>query len=132
MRHLARPDVIAGGMTRGPSSLGWMLPPDALTLRYALHEIPPGRLPFARWRWELWHGARLEATGWRLSERDAARALRRHGSVVGHRLLGVPRRKDSSRDFEPFRPGAAVTVRDGAIVFALEPLQLEAREAVAS
>ncbi len=101
---------------------------EALTLRYALQEIPPGRLPFSRWRWELWHGPRLEATGWRMSEPDAARALRRHGSRVGHRLLGVPMRAAGSGDFEPFRPGAQVHVRDGAVIFALAPLQLEAPE----
>jgi hypothetical protein len=98
---------------------------DGLTLRYALHELPPGRLPFKRWRWELWRGARLEATGWRVSERDAARAVRRHASAVSHRLLGLPPRSHSTRDFEPFRPGARVHVRDGAVVFELVPLHLE-------
>jgi len=48
---------------------------DGLSFSYVLHELPPGRLPFRRWRFELWHGARLEAAGWRMSERDAARAL---------------------------------------------------------
>lgn len=105
---------------------------DGLTLRYALHELPPGRLPFKRWRWELWRGARLEATGWRVSERDAARAVRRHASAVSHRLLGLPPRSLSTRDFDPFRPGARVHVRDGAVVFELVPLHLEeARELAA-
>lgn len=98
---------------------------EPLTLRYALHELPPERLPFTRWRWELWHGSRLEATGWQLSEGGAARAVRRYGSRVGHRLLGVPPRHTRSSDFEPFRPGASVHVRDGAVVFVLVPLNLE-------
>jgi len=98
---------------------------EPLTLRYALHELPPGRLAFSRWRWELWHGPRLEATGWQLSERDAARSVRRYASRVGHRMLGVPPRSTRSRDFAPFRPGASVNVRDGAVMVALVPLQLE-------
>jgi hypothetical protein len=99
---------------------------DSLTLRYALHELPPGRLPFKRWRWELWHGQRLEGTGWRLSERDAARAVRRHGARVSQRLLGLPHTPPPpARDVEPFRPGATVHVRDGGVFFALVPLHLE-------
>lgn len=97
---------------------------DTLTLRYALHELPPGRLPFRRWRWELWHGPRLEGTGWRLSQRDAARAVRSHGAKVGHRLLGLPAAR-GPRDVEPFRPGATVHVRDGGVFFALVPLHLD-------
>ncbi len=99
---------------------------DSLTLRYALHELPPGRLPFRRWRWELWHGARLEGTGWRLSQRDASRAVRRHGATVGRRLLGVPAAPARPpRDVEPFTPGATVHVSDGGVVFALVPLHLD-------
>jgi len=104
---------------------------EPLTLRYALHELPPGRLPLTRWRWELWHGSRLEATGWQFSERDAARSVRRHASLVGHRALGVPHGGRRSRDFEPFRPGSSVQVRDGAVLVALVPLQLEVPELAA-
>ena len=104
---------------------------EPLTLRYALHELRPGRLAFTRWRWELWHGTHLEATGWHFSERDASRAVSRHASLVGHRLLGVPHRPRSSREFEPFRPGAAVEVRDGAVLVALAPLHLEAPQLAA-
>ena len=99
---------------------------DSLTLRYALHELPPGRLPFKRWRWELWHGQRLEGAGWRLSERDASRAVQRHGARVGQRLLGVAEAPaPAPRDLEPFRPGATVHVRGGGVFFALVPLHLE-------
>ena len=99
---------------------------ESLTLRYALHELPAGRLPFRRWRWELWHGPRLEGTGWRLSQRAASRAVRRRGATVGRRLLGVPSaRPPAARDLEPFAPGATVHVRDGGMVFALVPLHLD-------
>lgn len=103
---------------------------EGLSFSYALHELPPGRLPFRRWRWELWHGARLEAAGWRLSERDAARALRLHASRVGHRLFGLhPPAEDV--DARALRPGAVERVRHGAVAFALVPLGLEAGEPVA-
>ncbi len=102
-----------------------MPPLEPLTLRYVLHDLPPGRLPFTRWRWEVWHGERLEARGWHFSERDAARAVRRHASRVGHQLLGVPAGARATRDFEPFRPGASVQVRDGAVLVSLVPLHLE-------
>ena len=104
---------------------------EGLSFSYALHELPPGRFPFRRWRWELWHGARLEAAGWRLSERDAARAVRLHASRVGHRLFGLraPADEDAQAS-RPFRPGAIVRVRHGAIAFALVPVGLEAGEPV--
>jgi hypothetical protein len=47
-----------------------------LTLEYALELLPPGGFPFWRWRWELWKGSELLATGWRTSERQAQRAVR--------------------------------------------------------
>lgn len=98
---------------------------EGLSFGYALHELPPGRLPFRRWRWELWHGLRLEAAGWRLSERDAARALRVHASRVGHRLFGLRAPDDDGAGAPPLRPGAAVRVRHGAIAFSLVPVHLE-------
>src|SRR3954470_11108200 len=60
-----------------------------LSFSYVLHELPRGRFPFRRWRFELWHGARLEAAGWRTTERDAARALRNHASRVAHAMFGL-------------------------------------------
>lgn len=93
-----------------------------LTFRYALHELPPGRLPFARWRWELWHGERLEAAGWRVTQADAARALRRHGSRVGHRLFGLRSPGDDGPGDVGPRPGAVAHVHHGAVAFALTPL----------
>ncbi|MGI8750412.1 MAG: hypothetical protein ACR2J6_07675 [Thermoleophilaceae bacterium] len=98
---------------------------EPLTLGYALHELPPDRLPFTRWRWELWHGSRLEATGWQLSERGAARSVRRTARGWATACWGVPPRETKSSDFEPFRPGTSVRIRDGAVIFVLVPLHLE-------
>ena len=98
---------------------------EGLAFHYALHELPLGRLPFRRWRWELWHGARLEAAGWRVSQRDAARALRLHGSRVGHRLFGLTPPPDDAESVPAFQPGAAVRVSHGAVAFALVPVHLD-------
>lgn len=100
---------------------------DGLTFSYVLHELPPGRLPFRRWRFELWHGARLEAAGWRMSERDAARALRTHGSRVGHHMFGL-RPSQAAITGPAFWPGAAVRVQHGAITFSLVPRNLDRPE----
>src|SRR4051812_19389431 len=104
---------------------------DGLTFSYVLHELPPGRLPFRRWRWELWHGARLEAAGWRLSERDALRALRTHGSRVGHRMFGLGQPAQDVGAAPPLRPGAAVRVQHGAVAFSLVPRNLDAPHVLA-
>jgi hypothetical protein len=100
---------------------------DGLSFSYVLHELPPGRLPFRRWRFELWHGAHLEAAGWRMSERDAARALRTHGSRVGHRMFGL--RPPAVEEPPPaFRPGAAIRAHHGAVTFSLVPRNLDRPE----
>ena len=61
-----------------------------LEFAYALYALPPGRLPFRRWRWELWHGATLVASGWRLARPDAGAALRHRAAEFGCRLFGLP------------------------------------------
>jgi hypothetical protein len=97
-----------------------------LAFKYVLHEMPLGRLPFRRWRFELWHGARLEAAGWRVSERDALRALRAHASRVGHEMFGLRPPEDDPPGAGPlFRSGSAVRVHHGAIAFSLAPRQLD-------
>ena len=53
---------------------------EGLQFAYALYALPPGRLPFGRWRWELWHGATMVAAGWRLSRRDRTEGARGVGS----------------------------------------------------
>jgi hypothetical protein len=101
-----------------------------LSFSYVVHELPRDRLPFRRWRFELWHGPRLEAAGWRSTERDALRALRRHGSRVAHAMLGLRPPADLPAGGPPLRPGASVLVRDGGLAFALVPRQLEAPHAL--
>ena len=104
---------------------------DGLSFSYVLHELPPGRLPFRRWRFELWHGARLEAAGWRMSERDAS---------PGPCAPTAPRRARHVRAGPPavdelqpaFRPGAAVRVHHGAITFSLVPRNLDRPELLTS
>src|SRR3954452_19273611 len=61
-----------------------------LEFSYSLYSLPPGRIPFGRWRWELWHGPQLVAAGWRLARADAGRALRLYAADHGHRLFGLP------------------------------------------
>ena len=64
---------------------------EGLRFGYALYPLPPGRLPFRRWRWELWHGATLVAAGWRLSRPQAGRALRHGAAEFGALALDVLR-----------------------------------------
>src|SRR4051812_49957175 len=80
---------------------------EGLSFSYVVHELPRDRLPLRRWRFELWHGARLEAAGWRTTERDALRALHKHGSRVAHRMFGLRPPADGPRG-AGLRPGAAV------------------------
>jgi hypothetical protein len=97
-----------------------------LAFHYVVHELPLGRLPFRRWRFELWHGAHLRAAGWRVTERDALRALRTHASRVGHEMFGLRAPDDAPGTADPlFRPGAAVRVQHGAVAFSLAPRQLD-------
>jgi hypothetical protein len=98
---------------------------EGLSFSYVVHELPRDRLPFRRWRFELWHGARLEAAGWRTTERDALRALHKHGSRVAHAMFGLRPPAEGPRG-AGFRPGAAVRVQHGGIAFALVPRALEA------
>jgi hypothetical protein len=89
---------------------------------YALHPLPPGRVGFRRWRWELWHGATLLATGWRTSPRDAERALWTAASRRVHELLGLRAlRPERARALDPFRPGAVVRLDCGAGTCVLAP-----------
>lgn len=109
---------------RAAATLGLVTKVEGLSFSYVLHEMPRGRFPFRRWRFELWHGPRLEAAGWRTSERDAAGALRRHASRVGHAMFGL--RAPGSDPGGAFSPGASVRVEHGAVAFALVPRHLDA------
>jgi hypothetical protein len=93
-----------------------------LELHYDLRVIAPGRMPFRRWRWELWHGATLLATGWRTSERHAERALRTAASRFAHRAMGVtPLRPELTAVPDGFRPGMTARVECGAASCLLVP-----------
>src|SRR4051812_50175975 len=96
---------------------------EGLSFSYVLHELPRDRLPFRRWRFELWHGPRLEAAGWRMSERDALRALHKHGSRVAHSMFGLRPPGDLPGGLA-LRPGAAGRGVPGGIPFALLPRPL--------
>jgi len=107
-------------------------PQDPYEFSYTFHALPPGRLGFRRWRWELWHGPALVAAGWRLTPAHAERALRTAASRMAHRLLGVhalhPERTEAMTGFAPH---GAVHVDCGAVACRLVPrgLELEARAA---
>ena len=106
---------------------------EGLQFSYALHVLPPGRLPFRRWRWELWHGATMIAAGWRLSRPQAARALRDHAAEFGHRLFGLPApAHDPKVPADDIRPGAAERLAIGPITCVLVPRALDAPSAVAT
>jgi hypothetical protein len=99
---------------------------EGLSFGYALHELPPGRVPFRRWRWELWHGSRLEAAGWRLTRRDAERALHARAARVGHAMFGLrPPSPDVVAHAPALLPGLATRVELGTIAFSLVPVRLE-------
>ena len=106
---------------------------EGLQFAYALYPLPPGRFPFHRWRWELWHGASLVAAGWRLTRPDAGRALRIHASEFGHKLFGlaVPER-DPRLARGDLRPGSAERLAIGPITAMLVPRALETPGALAT
>jgi hypothetical protein len=91
-------------------------------LHYALDLLPPGRLPFRRWRYELWSGPVLLASGWRTSPRAAEGALRTHAARHAHRVLGLhPLRPDTAAFGGAFRAGSPARVICGAVTCRLLP-----------
>jgi hypothetical protein len=99
---------------------------------YDLRELPPGRVPFRRWRYELWHGAQLLRSGWRITPRDAEHALRTAASRRSHDLIGVkPLRPENNRALNAFKPGATVTLDCGAVRCVLLPRKLAEQTAAA-
>jgi hypothetical protein len=96
-------------------------------LHYALHLLPVGRFPFRRWRFELWHGPRLLATGWRTTEAHAERALRERAARVAGRLRGLHvLRPDHAESSRPLRHGVAALVTCGTVSCRLVPRGAEA------
>ncbi len=89
---------------------------------YLIETLPPGRMGFRRWRWQLWRGAALLDCGWRVSPRDAERALRTAASRRAHEGLGVRAlRPHEARALDRFAPGAVVRVDCGALTCTLAP-----------
>jgi hypothetical protein len=102
------------------------------SFQYDLRELPPGRVPFRRWRFELWQGASLLRTGWRITPHDAERALRTAASKRSHDLIGVkPLRPENTRALGPFKPGSTVTLDCGAVRCVLTPRRLDEQSAAA-
>ena len=97
-----------------------------LEFDYSLYPLPPGRLPFRRWRWELWHGSQLIAAGWRFARADAGRALRLHAADHAHRLFGLPAPDRHERLASgDLRPGSTERLAIGPITALLVPRALE-------
>jgi hypothetical protein len=101
-----------------------------LEFAYTFSVLPPGRIGFRRWRWELWHGPALVAAGWRLSPSHAERALRTAASRMAHRLLGVHAlRPDQTHAASGFAPHGVVDVDCGAVACRLVPRALPEQRA---
>jgi hypothetical protein len=99
---------------------------------YDLRELPPGRVPFRRWRWELWHRGALRRCGWRVTPEDADRALRSAASRRAHELIGVRAlRPETARPDAPFTPGATVTLDCGSLSCVLEPRRADDQQVAA-
>jgi len=89
---------------------------------YAIEPLPPGRVGFRRWRFELWRGSWLLASGWRTSPRDAERALCTAASRSAHDELGVRAlRPKAARALGRFMAGAVVQVDCGVTTCVLVP-----------
>ena len=100
---------------------------EGLELSYALHPLPPGRFGFRRWRYELWHGARLIAAGWRVQRPDAALALRTHATEFAHQVFGLrpPSRTRADHPPQDLMPGITIRVDAHGVSFVLAPRNLE-------
>lgn len=88
---------------------------------YSVQRLAPGRMPFHRWRWELWQGALLLAAGWCTAPAAAERALVRAASRRLHELSGVRALRPEGRLLEALRPGAAARVDCGVGLCLLVP-----------
>ena len=95
---------------------------EPVELLYELRPLPAGRMPFRRWRWELWDGSLLLATGWRMSPLHAQRAVRAYASRHVHRLHGLhPLHPDLPQAHEPEWRGRQVRVDYGELSVILTP-----------
>jgi hypothetical protein len=104
---------------------------DPIELTYALQMLPAGRIPFRRWRWELWSGNLLLAAGWRVNPIHAQRSLRMRALRHAHRVHGLhPLHLEHAADADrEVWPGATpVTIDWGELRVVLTPrVLLEAK-----
>jgi hypothetical protein len=104
----------------------------SLSFEYELLELPPGRVPFRRWRWSLWQRGALLRSGWRITPADAERALRTAASRRAHDLIGVrPLRPDAARPFVPMARQATIELDCGAVTCVLAPRGAEEQRVAA-
>ena len=75
--------------------------PIAPEFQYEMRLLPRGRFTFRRWRYELWHGATLRASGWRTSPRAAERAL-----------MALDARTLRDIGIESYQPGLAERIQE--------------------
>jgi hypothetical protein len=95
---------------------------DPIELHYALDMLVPGRVPFRRWRWELWSGGLLLGAGWRLHPLHAQRALRIRALRHAHRVRGLhPLHLESALTPESSWNGRPVTIDWGELRVVLTP-----------
>jgi hypothetical protein len=100
-------------------------PAPPLELAYVLHPLPVSRIAFRRWRWELWHGPRLLAAGWRRNVLHAQHALRAHAIRYGHRRLGVHAlRAELTQPIETVWGGRRIAVDSGDLRVVLTPREV--------
>jgi hypothetical protein len=98
---------------------------EPVELTYELELLPPGRIPFRRWRWALWHGTQLLAAGWRGGAPHAQGALRVHALRYVHRLHGLhPLRVDQVAATETRWTGGPIAVEWGDLRVLLKPRAL--------
>jgi hypothetical protein len=96
--------------------------PEPIELSYALFLLPPGRIAFRRWRWELWNGSQLLAAGWRTGVLHAQQALRGHAIRYAHRRHGLHvLRPEAAIAPEGQWGGQRVAVRSGEFCVVLTP-----------
>jgi hypothetical protein len=99
----------------------------SLQFDYELAELPLGRFTFRRWRWALWHGPVLRASGWRTSPDRAERALRTAAAYWAHEAAGLHAlRADRSEAYGVF--GSVVHVECGNVACVLLPRAADVRE----
>jgi hypothetical protein len=104
-----------------------------LEFAYALYRLPPGRFPFTRWRWELWHGPNLIAAGWHPARPGAGRALRVRAAEFGHKLFGLPAPPPDARLVRgDLRPGSSERLAVGPVTCMLVPRALERPRALSA